>query len=168
MVSNVKCTFLMFIEPGNIIPLYQTDDEYVKSFNEKYAKLEDKPIKSMDDAELSYYIFSVGKLGWINCDRFIEYEEKVDLIVDVNESPDLKLKLAFRNINGVLKPKIKNDKYVFYGVPVGEEATLIGIKTSDEKIEASIEPLTISDNPIKNLKYSDMTLSELREKLNQI
>ena len=34
----------------------------------------------MDDAELNYYIFSVAKLGWINCDLFFESENNIDFI----------------------------------------------------------------------------------------
>ena len=159
---------LIFIEPGNIVPLYETDEEYVKSFDEKYSKYENSPIKNMDDAEFNYYIFSVGKLGWINCDRFIEFEEKVDLLVNMNASPDIKLKMVFNEIDGVLKPKIKEGKYIFNQVPVGQKATIIGIKNTDNQLLAAIKEITINEKPIKDLKYSEITLRELRKILDEI
>ena len=159
---------LLFIEPGNIIPLYETDEEYVKSFDEKYSKFENSPIRNMDEAEINYYIFSVGKLGWINCDRFIEFEEKVDLLVNMNESPEMKLKLVFSEIDGVLKPQFKNGKYLFKQVPIGQKATIVGIKNTDNELLTAIEEITISENPIESLKYSKITLSEFRKKLDEI
>jgi hypothetical protein len=159
---------LLFIEPGNIVPLYETDEEYVKSFDEKYSKYENTPIKNMDEAEINYYIFSVGKLGWINCDRFIEFEEKVDLLVNIEESSDMKLKLVFSEVDGVLKPQFKDGKYLFKQVPVGQKATIVGIKNTDNELLAVIEEITISESPIGNLKFSEITLGELRNKLDEI
>lgn len=34
----------------------KTDKEYIQSFNSKYAKFENQPIKNMNDAELNYYV----------------------------------------------------------------------------------------------------------------
>ncbi|WP_367388475.1 hypothetical protein [Lewinella sp. LCG006] len=158
---------LIFIEGGNIIPLYKTDEEYLKSFDEKYSKYEANPIKSMDDAELNYYIFSVSELGWINCDRFLDFEEKVDLITDFPVSTELQLKLVFSDINGVLKPDIVKGKYVFFGVPKGQNATLIGIKSKEGRFSMAFHDFEISENPIQELQFSETTLSELRERLSR-
>lgn len=159
---------LLFIVPGDVVPLYETDEEYVKSFDEKYSKFENTPIRNMDEAEINFYIFSVGKLGWINCDRFIEFEEKVDLLVNMKESPDIKLKLVFNEIDGVLKPQFKDGKYLFKQVPIGQKATIVGIKNTDNELLAVIEEITINQSPIEDLKFSEITLGELRNKLDEI
>lgn len=155
---------LLFIQGGNTIPLYKTDEEYVKSFDQKYAKYENYPIRNMDAAEMNYYIFSVSKLGWINCDRFIEFEEKVDLLVNTPVLPDLKLKMIFSEINGVLKPSIKNGKYVFTQIPKGQKATIVGIKQEDGNLLAAFEEIEINEDPIQDLSFVGITLSEFREK----
>lgn len=159
---------LLFIQSGNRVPLYTTDKEYVRSFDQKYAKYEDKPIKSMDAAELNFYIFSVSKLGWINCDRFREFEDKVDLLANTPVSPDIKLKLVFNSINGVLKPSIKDNQYKFIQVPKNQAATLVGIKNENGRISAAFKTIAITDEPIQPLKFKAMTLSELRSKLDRI
>ncbi|MEZ4933325.1 MAG: hypothetical protein R2788_14545 [Saprospiraceae bacterium] len=159
---------LIFIEPGNIVPLYETDEEYVKSFDEKYSRFENTPIRNMDEAEINFYIFSVGKLGWINCDRFIEFEEKVDLLVNMEESPDMKLKLVFSEIDGILKPQLKDGKYLFKQVPTGQKATIVGIKNTRNELLAAIEEITIGESPIQDLKFFEITLGELRNKLDEI
>ena len=159
---------LLFIKPGNIVPLYETQEEYLKSFDEKYAKFENTPIKNIDDAELNFYIFSISKLGWINCDIFMEFEDKTDLIVDTNLSEEVSLKLVFSDLNGALKPKIKNGKYVFEQVPIGEKATIVGIKNNNHEFTAAFEAITISDQKVKGLKFNKTSLSDLREKLDAI
>ncbi len=159
---------LIFLKPGDIVPLYETDKEYIKSFDQKYSKYETAPIKNMNDAELNYYIFSVSKLGWINCDIFVEFEEKVDLLVNTVLSGDTKLKLVFNEIDGVLKPNIIDGKYVFNNIPKNQTATLVGIKNNDNRLMAAFKNITIGDDPIDDLVFSDISLSELRKKLNGI
>lgn len=155
---------LLFIQSGNIVPLYQTDAEYIKSFDAKYEQYEDKPIKNLDDAELNYYIFSVSKLGWINCDRFMEFEEKVDLIV---EAPaDSELKMVFSEFEGILKPKIMDGTFIFKNIPVGQNATIVGIDNSSNGLLAAFQPITIDDKPISKLHFSEITLKELKNELN--
>jgi hypothetical protein len=157
---------LLFIQAGNIVPLYQTDAQYVKSFDTKYATYENKPIKNLDDAELNYYIFSVSKLGWINCDRFIEFEEKVDLIVEALEGT--KLKMIFQEFNGILKPILKDGKFIFRNVPVGQSATLVGIDNSGDGLLAAFKSINVEDKPIDNLQFTEITLGQLKEKLNDL
>ncbi len=120
------------------------------------------------DAEMSYYIFSVAKLGWINCDIFVESEEKIDLLAEMPVSPNTQLKMVFRDINGVLKPIIKEDKYVFAQVPKGKQATIVGMRRENGRLLAAFKPLTIGEESIRDLKFSEITLNELKEKLDNI
>jgi hypothetical protein len=159
---------LLFITPGNIVPLYQTDEQYLKSFDKKYSKFEKSPIKNVDAAELEFYIFSISKLGWINCDRFLKFEEKIDLMVNIDASPDLKLKLSFSEFDGFLKPTIIDGKYLFRQVPVGENSTLVGINTTDNELTVAIKEITISNQPIEELLFAKTTLGELRLKLESL
>lgn len=159
---------LLFLQGGNIIPLYKTDEAYLKSFNSKYAKYENKPIKSVNDAELNYYIFSVSKLGWINCDRFLNFEEKTDLIVLSEISNDLHYKLAFKDFNGFIKANLVNGKYVFKNVPVGEKATLVGIRSNDDVFETSINDIIIKAEPLTEPTFNETTLAKLKADLESI
>ena len=54
---------LLFLQAGNPVPVYKTDEAYIQSFDRKYAKYEKEPVRNMDDAELNYYVFRVSKLG---------------------------------------------------------------------------------------------------------
>lgn len=159
---------LLFIQGGQIVPLYKTREEYLKSFDKKYAGLEKNPIKSVASAELEYYIFSVAKLGWINCDRFWYANDPINFVVDAPLSGDTKIKLVFNDINGVLMADIVDGKYVFSKVPAGSEATILAINTADGNLQAAIQQVTISEQPFQDLAFEEMTLEELKKELEKL
>jgi hypothetical protein len=158
----------LFITGGNIIPLYKTNEEYVKSFDRKYSQYEKKPIKSIDDAELEYYILSIGKLGWINCDIFIDSKENTDFIVQLKPNDNTKIKMIFQGINGILAGKVVDNNYIFPKVPMAMSATIVAIKNSDGQLKVAFESIRISDKPLENLGFKETSLTELRKKLDQL
>lgn len=159
---------LLFIQGGNIIPLYKTREEYMKSFSNKYSKYEKSPIKSIDDAELSYYIFSVAKLGWINCDRFLESEQLTDFLVKTPVDTDTKIKMVFMDIDGVLQATNADGNYVFSKVPVGRRVTVFAIKNTNGQFQTAFQDLTISEKSLDNLAFKETTLSELKQQLEKL
>ncbi|MFT6443601.1 MAG: hypothetical protein ACJASM_003163 [Salibacteraceae bacterium] len=159
---------LLFIQGGEVIPLYQTKKEYITSFDSKYSKFENKTIKNVDDAELEYYIFSVANLGWINCDIFIESDDNIDLIAKTVVSSNTKLKMVFNDFDGVLKSNIINGNYTFSKVPKGQQVTIIGIQNNDGKIMVAFKEMNITNEKIGDLTFKEMTLSDLKDKLDEI
>lgn len=157
----------LFITGGNIIPLYKTKEEYLKSFNNKYSKYEKKPIKNIDNAELEYYIFSVAKLGWINCDRFIESEKTIDYVVKSQEN-DAKIKMVFSDIDGVLMAKTEEGKFTFSKVPIGRKVTIVAIKNANGQFQTAFKEITISDKPLETLAFKETTLIELKQQLEKL
>lgn len=158
----------LFITGGNIIPLYKTKEEYLKSFNSKYSKYEKTPIKNIDNAELEYYIFSVAKLGWINCDRFLESEKTVDYFVKTEEVKDTKIKMVFKDIDGVLMANSTNGKFVFSKIPIGRQVTIVAIKNTNGQFQTAFQEVTISDKPMETLAFKETTLTELKQQLEKL
>jgi hypothetical protein len=157
----------LLITDGNIVPLYKTKEAYLKSFNSKYAKYEKAPIKNIDNAELEYYIFSVAKLGWINCDRFLESENTTDYFVNTREK-DTKIKMVFKDIDGVLMANPADGKFVFSKVPIGRQVTIVAIKHTNGQFQAAFQELTISDKPLETLTFKEMTLAALKQQLEKL
>ncbi|MGQ3014170.1 MAG: hypothetical protein ACT6QS_10720 [Flavobacteriales bacterium] len=164
----IERTGLLFIKGGNIVPLYKSSEAYLKSFDKKYARFEKTPVKNMDDAELDYYIFSVAKLGWINCDRFLELENTIDYIVQLPASSDTKLKMVFSDIDGVLMAKVRNGHYAFSGVPSGRQVTLVAIKNTGAKLQTAFKSVAITNTPLTDLAFTETTLAELRQNLEKL
>lgn len=159
---------LLFIQGGNIVPLYKTREEYLKSFNSKYARFENQPIRNMNDAELNYYIFSVANLGWINCDRFIEFEKKEDFIVQIPFDKNTKIKMIFKDISGVLIAKPTDEKYVFANVPSGKKVTILAINNNNGKLRTAFTETSVSGKPLENLVLKETTLKDLKQQLEKL
>ncbi len=163
--NNIELKGSMDIMGGVVVPIYRNHEEYMKSFDKKYARFEKSPIKNMNDAELEFYVFSVTKLGWINCDRFLNTKDTVNFIVETPYNADTQLKLIFKDINGVMKAENKDGKYCFFRVPKGKQATVFGIKHLQGKFFAAFAETTLADKPISELKFQETTLNELKEQL---
>jgi len=164
----IERTGMLSISEGQIIPLYRSRKEYLTSFDKKYAGFEKQPIKNMNDAELNYYIFSVAKLGWINCDRFLESERTVDYFVQTPPGNDTKIKMVFKDLNGVLMANSNNGRYVFSKVPIGRQVTIVAIKNTNGKFQTAFQNLTITDKPLENLIFKETTLGELKQNLDKL
>lgn len=163
----IERTGTLGISEGQIIPLYKSREEYLSSFDKKYSRFEKQPIKNMNDAELNYYIFSVAKLGWINCDRFLESEKTVDYYVK-NTEKDTKIKMVFKDIDGVLMANSTDGKFVFSKVPIGRQVTIVAIKNTNGQFQTAFQEVTISDKPLETLAFKETTLTELKQQLEKL
>ncbi len=159
---------ILSISEGQIIPLYKSREEYLKSFDRKYSSFEKQPIKSMNDAELNYYIFSVVKLGWINCDIFLELEKTIDYFVQTPASKGTKIKMIFKDIDGVLMADSTDGGFVFSKVPLGKQVTIFAIKNTDGQFQTAFQEVTISDKPLQTLTFKETTLTELKQQIEKL
>ena len=156
------------ISGGILIPLYKSDEDYISSFDKKYAQYESSPIKSMNDAELNYYIFSVAKLGWINCDRFVETDELIDVVIKTPADPNTKIKMVFSDIDGVMNAVQSEGFYKISNVPKNKVVTVIGMKNNKGQFSTSVKKITTSETSINSLTFEKTTLSELRAKIEKL
>ena len=110
-----------------------------------------------------YDAIGIAKLGWINCDRFLEIEDKTDLYASFNPQDSVKnanVYLVFKDINSVIQAYYYSDKSPqFENMPVGYRARLIAYTVKDEKIFAYSTDLTIT----KGQKLT-LNLNEINDK----
>jgi hypothetical protein len=164
----VRRRAILGISKGQIVPLFKSREEYLSSFSKKYKRFEKQPIRNMNDAELNFYIFSVGKLGWINCDRFLETEKTTDFVVETTPSNDTKIKMVFKDLNGVLVAKDVGGQYIFSKVPIGRQVTIVAIKNTRGQIQTYFKELSITEKSLDKLVFKETTLGELRQKLDEL
>lgn len=110
-----------------------------------------------------YNEIGITKLGWINCDRFLEVEDKTDLYASFNPKDSIKnanVYLVFKDINSVIQVLYYADKSPqFENMPVGYKARLIAYTVKDEKVFAYSNDFTIT----KGQKLT-LDLKEISEK----
>lgn len=143
--------------------------EYAKEFEEQ-VNADNLSETSM--SEVSQYLFSASKLGWINCDRFYrDNSPKVDYLVNIGTSKHVDIKIVFNNINSILTGSTRNNKYIFNNVPTGHTVTLVALKYENDQYYLAIKKTKISGYEEPSLDFEPVTMAKLKtemEKLNRI
>lgn len=121
----------------------------------RQRKAEAKVEKQLYDA------IELAKLGWINCDRFLEVENNTTLYVNFNpidSVEDAKIYLIFKDINSLAQFYYHSDQLSkFENMPAGYKARLFVYTVKNEKVFAYSTDLTISKelNLTVNLKETN-------------
>lgn len=120
---------------------------------------------------VSNYFFKSNQLGWINCDRFVDYEgEKTDLIVKVENPMPLEYKttmfLVFKNIKSVMPVYTDNNEYFTCGqLPIGEEVVLVTVSASENACVFSCKDMIVEKGKIEKVKLETVSKSKMEEEL---
>lgn len=143
--------------------------EYAKEFEKQ---VDDDNLSETKMSEVSQYLFSTSKLGWINCDRFYrDNSPKVDYFVNIGKSKQVDIKIVFNNINSILAGSTIDNKYRFDNVPTGHSVTLVALKFENDQYYLAIKKTKISRDGEPPLDFEPVTMARLKiemEKLNRI
>ncbi len=126
----IKTRFTFEIPVGNLTDSIRDvlDKRVVKEFREKtYADL--------SNADIGKLVYSVSKLGWINCDRFykVSKDEKIEVIVDTE--PGVMVRLVFPAFNSLLNGvEVSKGRYSFGEVPKGVAYKILAYKLKNSSI----------------------------------
>lgn len=76
-----------------------------------------------------YYTLKSNKLGWINCDRFLNFNgQKTSLVIPAKEA-QTSVVLIFKNYKSVLPPNRRIEgRFIFDGIPATEEVVVLALK----------------------------------------
>ena len=120
--------------------------------------------------DLEYYVLSSSNLGWINCDRFREYnEELIDLAVNEN-SDNASVRLIFHDYKSIMAGDNNKKRVVFSNVPGGVKVSLFSVKVEGEVPYVAFQETRTSNEEI-NLTYRKMTeklLGQYSDKVDQL
>jgi hypothetical protein len=141
-------------------------EKYEREFNNKYSKYRQTAIEKMDLNELNTYIFSVSILGWINCDRFLDYDkEKIDFFIATENPENADIKLIFTDINSILKGENYNGQIIFRNVPLNENVKVLGLNVINEKPVMAVKNTVINKELFNLSDYNKFTISELENEM---
>jgi hypothetical protein len=108
-------------------------------------------------------IFSIANLGWINCDRFINIEHKVDLSVQIPENEFVTYSLVFKDMNTVLRGARIDRSIVFKGIPKDVDVSFIGFYVSKNKLAYNILDLNTGSSQKEKFVFPDLLNIEFVE-----
>lgn len=114
------------------------------------------------------YVANVGRLGWINCDRFYNFPEAQKMIVKVNEPEDATMYLVMKNEAAFMKLNKNGEQYTMSGLPKNGSYKLIAVKMVDNKPMLAIQDMNrLPSEPI-NLNYAAGSVTQLKNELSGI
>jgi len=143
-----------------------TEDSMYKFRFEEAAS--DSTINEIQTDEISRYIFSCTKLGWINCDRFYnERKPRTDLYVKTAAYPGADVKIIFHSFKSILQGEKTSLGYVFKGVPFDERITVLAIAKQKGKNFISLSESS-TGLLIEGLSFEQVTMDVLKQKVAQL
>lgn len=114
------------------------------------------------------YIMSVSNLGWINCDRFYDIEQPVDLMVNVPENwENVSVRLVFKSIRSVLPGYYVNENGLvkFESVPAGEEVTLVAYGKKGSRMLWDEQEMILGDKKTTALALTEVSKNDFAARL---
>ncbi len=116
---------------------------------------------------LDAYLLSTDELGWINCDRFYDVEEKTDLIVMVDTALRPSVRMVFDNISSVMNGYYdpRQGTVVFRDIPVGEAVRIVGYSIVDDLPYMANRRTTISSDLKMDLLLAATTKKQMETEL---
>jgi len=162
------------IEDSNSVKWHFGDSSLVNDLNIDTAKYASDTIQRGFDSILDSYLIQSNQLGWINCDRFIEFDQKEDLTVEINGVSgqiEIGCYIVFKNYKSVLSSNEMNGKnIIFNNIPSNETISIIVIgKKSNDYLYGITDANTSDKNKkiIINISSKENIETELK-KLNNI
>jgi hypothetical protein len=150
------------------MPDFRNREDYNAAFDKKYAPFKNQAIRSVNDAELNYYVFTCSKLGWINCDYFWNTnDKKIDYVVGVDANEKSDVKLIFKGAKSIMQGTREGNKFVFHQVPINQEVKIVAITFEKEQPLLAVTQAKTSKQAFQGLQYKPFTLSELEKQLKE-
>ena len=125
------------------------------------------PTWTRDSLSTSYYdqsnyIFSVTKLGWINCDRFYSIPNKTKIEVEITNRGDMEhttAYLVFKDINSVSRfYEHSSEGHLRSGdIPVGEKVTIVAFSLKNGKEYFAMKEITITEDLFVHIDLEETT-----------
>jgi len=118
-------------------------------------------------SDFSSYVVGISQLGWINCDRFRNFEDTSTLTI-AKADGDTKYYMIFKELRSILRPKVLATTAEFRAVPVGEAVKLVAVKLFNEKPYLATLDHEIGLNDEVVFDFKPCSLNQIREELNSL
>ena len=143
---------------------YYIDSTGMKS--DSYTDVNDSSFQEATAEEISYYSFSILRLGWINCDRYIFKDRpRTTLKVQLKASGNISTHLIFTRYNSVLNGVYNNGYLRFSGVPVNEKVIILSVRKMNGRIYLAELHCRVSDKIEKLDDYREISYGDLKNKI---
>ncbi len=140
------------------------DGTFKERFEQSYT---DTTIQKASSGNIMYYVFNSTDLGWINCDRFLNINPKINFVVKLDKDIET-VKIIFDRYKSMMDVIPVNGNYTFKGVPSGEKITIVAIKRVDNKPYLSVKETQTSTKVEKELTFQPVTMETLKTEIKKL
>ena len=152
------------IEHEELIENISIDTFEIKTQNieNKTQYIIDKQIKNEN---LVNYVFNISKMGWINCDRYIEGETKPLIVKVPKESTGASYYLILKNYNSSVPPKTTSNGRLSFMIPINEPFTIVALSSKGENIYFNMLDYTGEKSEVDFSELKPLNRQELTDLL---
>ncbi|SEP34351.1 TonB family C-terminal domain-containing protein [Flavobacterium sp. CF108] len=127
-------------------------------------------VKKTKAEEFGSYLFKSAKLGFINCDRFLDYDEssKIDYVINFKNDSNTSVSIIFHSIKSVMTGYSNGDNVSFNNIPSGEKITIFAIKYVDNKPYLATQETGTSQQKLNNLAFEEVTPEKLKQEIKKL
>ncbi|MGG9961721.1 hypothetical protein [Ferruginibacter sp. SUN106] len=117
--------------------------------------------------EKYYAPSSVTKLGWINCDRFNDEQQKTEVQLDLPitfTNPQIEYFIIYKSFNGLMNGKLNSNskqQYVLSNLPVGQAVTVVAFTKNNGRLYQCKEDFVIAKNQSLKLDFKNISAAEM-------
>ncbi|WP_366140758.1 energy transducer TonB [uncultured Algibacter sp.] len=142
------------------------DSVYRKSFE---TRLTGNDNAKVSISEVSSYILRSSKLGWINCDRFVNSRNRIKYKLKIEDVKGIiRVKMVFKSMSSVLSSRRSGKEFDFRMVPKNEDIMLIAIKQNEGKLYLDVIDTKTVENPNIEFNFKEINLENLKSELKKL
>lgn len=152
-----------YSQVDSIVTFTETQDTVsFYDFRKNQAIQYDQTIQEIRRLEI---IFNTINMGWINCDRFLDFTDLTDLQIKSNAKASPYYFLVFNDLNSIML----NTTDGFSNVPVGQRVFLIGIENIDNKLWFGMsDTFEINRGIVPELKFKESEMDYVRKVISKL
>ena len=145
---------------------YLSNDLKLKEFEEK---IRNENYKETSAFEVNRYLFSTTKLGWLNCDRFLNENRNLTDLSILNETLDKTIvNVIFHRFKSLIPGNVQSDKIVFRNIPEGEKVSIVAVKAEESEILFSVKEIVVTGKEEVSLEFHPVTFELLKKEMEKL
>jgi hypothetical protein len=111
-------------------------------------------------------VYNISKLGWINCDRFLNFTDLTNVKIKSNAKENPYYFLVFKDINSIMQNSMESE---FVNVPIGQNVFLIGLENFGDKLYFGItDTIRIKSGMILEINFKESDIDYVKGQIKRI
>ena len=110
-------------------------------------------------------LLMLDKMGWVNCDRFVNQDKVVTLSVQLPRSNNYSVKVVLRKEYQIIEPNEVNNGLSKFKIGTNENVAVVAFKLEDGLSYFSIKDIKPQNNQIFTPEFEAMTPVEIKKRL---